>query len=135
MRTEASPVRLAPRTVTFAGLRWDVKEGHSLGPGPNNFSNAKENVWVDEKGLLHLAITKRGQSWQCSEVVGPELGYGEYRWVISGNLRELDPKVVLGLFVYRGRDRTRDTAQLPEAWVGGCLARTTGGRDRRTEPR
>jgi hypothetical protein len=56
---------------------------------------------VDEKDHLHLAITRRDDRWYCAEVVGPSLGYGEYRWVVAGDLDGLDAQAVLGLFVYR----------------------------------
>lgn len=108
------PTKAKPRSIKFAGRTWEVKSGRSMGPGPNHFSDAEENVWVDKKnGHLHLAITKRDDGrWHCAEVVGPSLGHGEYRWVISGNFPKLDPKVVLGLFVYRARDRNRDAAEI-----------------------
>lgn len=56
-----------------------------------------------------LALTKTGGKWQCAEVVADRsLGYGEYRWVISGNLRELDRQAVLGLFTYENQSREID---------------------------
>lgn len=114
-----------PRTIVFSGREWDVKGGASkLGPGPNYFSSTEENVQVDERGRLHLVISKRDGRWQCAEIVAPKsLGYGEYRWVVSGDLAKLDPGVVLGLFTYedvyheidfelaRWGSRTNDNAQ------------------------
>jgi hypothetical protein len=98
-----------PRVVKFAGHTWDVKVGRRVGPGPNNFSDAKENVWLDDKGHLHLAITKTEGKWQCAEVVAPKsLGYGEYRWVVAGDLPDLDRHTVLGLFTYESTTREID---------------------------
>jgi hypothetical protein len=92
-----------PRSITFGGQTWEVKcgDGQKLGPGPNYFSDAPEHVWLDEKGYLHITIAKTHEGWQCTEVVAKQsLGYGEYRWVVSGDLATLDPRVVLGLFLY-----------------------------------
>jgi len=89
-----------PRMISFSGLEWEVKRGPLLGPGPNPFSDAEENVRVDQQGQLHLAVTHRDGAWQCAEVIGPSLGYGEYRWVVAGDLAAMDPQFVLGLFTY-----------------------------------
>lgn len=44
------------RVINFAGRYWWVKNGTNLGPGPNNFSDSEESVWVDDAGKLHLKI-------------------------------------------------------------------------------
>jgi hypothetical protein len=102
------PSKFAPqdRFISFAGRAWAVKCGEKLGPGPNWFSDSEEQVRVEKDGRLRLAVTERDGHWHCAEVVGSPLGYGEYRWVVSGDLATLDPNVVLGLFVYAdpGRD-------------------------------
>lgn len=98
-----------PRVIQFAGRSWEVKRGRHLGPGPNNWSDAEEHVRLDDKGHLNLAIAQTGGRWQCAEVVATQsLGYGVYRWVISGDLPALDPRVVLGLFVYENDRREID---------------------------
>lgn len=53
-------IRRSPevRTIIFAGHQWGVKDGFH-GPGPNEFSDSAENVWVDGAGSLHLKITNR----------------------------------------------------------------------------
>lgn len=96
----ASPSKA--RSIKFADRTWLVKTGTRVGPGPNDFSDAIENVRVDKKtGYLHLAITKSKDRWVCAEVVADEsLGYGEYRWTVAGGLSTLDPRTVLGLFTY-----------------------------------
>jgi hypothetical protein len=101
--------RPEPRTVEFSGQNWRVKAGRRVGPGPNDFSDSKENVWLDEKNRLHLAITKADGRWQCAEIVASQsLGYGEYRWVVSGDLPTLDRSVVLGLFTYETNEKEID---------------------------
>jgi hypothetical protein len=83
------------------GLTWGVKTSSAkVGPGPNVFSDAPSDVWVDGAGL-HLSITKYGGQWRCTEVVGVDsLGYGRYRWTVASNVSNLDPSVVLGLFTW-----------------------------------
>jgi hypothetical protein len=98
-----------PRTVQFAGRTWRVKAGRRLGPGPNDFADAKDSVWVDADGSLHLAITKTDGKWSCAEVVADRsLGFGEYRWVVAGGLPTLDRWTVLGLFTYETTTREID---------------------------
>lgn len=93
----------ATRTITFAGIQWAVKSssGALWGPGPNKFSAAPGNVWVDEDGRLHLKITREADGWQCAEVVALQsFGHGSYRYTVESELADLDPQVVLGLFTW-----------------------------------
>jgi hypothetical protein len=54
-------------------------------------------------------VTKSDGKWQCAEVVAEKsLGYGEYRWVFSGDLSVLDRRVVLGLFTYENTTKEID---------------------------
>src|SRR5215471_13338528 len=50
----AEAVRVAPdfrRSIQFSGYEWRVRSASDLeGPGPNYFSNAEDNVWVDADG-------------------------------------------------------------------------------------
>jgi hypothetical protein len=90
------------RTIQFSGHRWQVKQSdRPVGPGPNWFSGREENVWVDEKGRLHLRISQREGHWWCAEVyTDKNLGYGTYVFRIAGKLHELDKSAVLGLFTW-----------------------------------
>ncbi len=91
------------RTISFSGITWNVKSsaGELWGPGPNNFSDAPGNVWVDEQGRLHLKITYDSGVWKCAEVIAQtSLGYGTYRFTIDSELADLDPNAVLGLFTW-----------------------------------
>jgi hypothetical protein len=99
------------KTFNFAGYNWMVKSGSHLGPGPNNWD--EDNVWVDQHGYLHLAITNRGGQWYCSQVsMVDRLGFGRYQFWIIGRVDQLDPNVVFGLFNYPtpdvGSDATRE---------------------------
>jgi hypothetical protein len=41
-----------PTTLQFAGLKWAIKHGPDMGPGPNMWD--RRNVWVDDQDRLHL---------------------------------------------------------------------------------
>lgn len=89
------------RKIDFAGYTWWVKQGDSLGPGPNHFSDSEQDVFVDPDGYLHLRIAQRDGRWHCSEIVGCEsLGHGTYIYTIESRLDLLDENVVLGLFTW-----------------------------------
>lgn len=90
----------AQRTISFSGIEWYVKAGF-YGPGPNYWSDSKQNVWVDAKGFLHLKIRKAGGEWRCSEIYSvQEFGYGEFTFQVASNLEKYPGNVMVGLFVY-----------------------------------
>ena len=87
--------------VYFSGYEWDVKiyENTKQGPGTNWFSGHYEDVWVDEKGYLHMRISNRDGRWWASEIVGRDnIGFGTYTWVVQGDLENIPENIVLGLF-------------------------------------
>jgi hypothetical protein len=91
------------RTLRFSGYDWNVKysEGNKVGPGPNYFSDAEEDVWVDESDRLHLKIAHRGGKWYATEVfTQAPLGYGKYVFYLASRVDQLDKNVVLGLFTW-----------------------------------
>ena len=90
------------RMITFSGYEWWVKTGlFPVGPGPNYFSDNKENVWVDSLDQLHLKITKRNAVWQCPEVILKQsLGYGRYTFKVAGKVGQINENAVLGLFTW-----------------------------------
>jgi hypothetical protein len=95
-----SELRHTPLNIDFAGYNWIVRSGCG-GPGPNYWSSSSENVWIDEQGYLHLKIRKVNDIWYCSEVYTPHyIQYGEYRFIVEGEIDNLDKNVVLGLFTY-----------------------------------
>ena len=95
-------LRLVPtRQIRFAGRDWIVKSGNAQGPGPNDFSQSEENVWVDSNGQLHLKIAQRCGRWFCSEIISREsLGYGTYVFTVGSRIDALDPNATLGLFTW-----------------------------------
>jgi len=91
------------RTIVFSGYNWEVKNSlnSKVRPGPNYFSDALEDVWVDGAGKLHLKIVYKNDKWYCTEVYNHvSLGYGEYIFYIEGKLDLLDKNIILGLFTW-----------------------------------
>ena len=88
-------------TLLFAGRTWRVKGPGFFGPGPNHFSDSRDNARVDGDGKLRLRTTQVDGVWYAAEVAAEEaLGYGEYRFKVEADLDDLDPNVVFGLFVW-----------------------------------
>ncbi|HNT53023.1 MAG TPA: T9SS type A sorting domain-containing protein, partial [Candidatus Syntrophosphaera sp.] len=90
------------RTLQFANRTWRVKGTGFYGPGPNNFSHLPESVWVDASDRLHLTIRQFDSAWHSTEVtLADTLGYGDYVFTTLGSLDQLDPRAVLGLFLWQ----------------------------------
>jgi hypothetical protein len=95
----------ATRTIEFGGIIWDVKSGIG-GPNPNeimqnSWSDSTKSVWVDNDGRLHLRIEYENGLWKCAEIQSVDLvKYGKYTWELNSKIDNLDPNVVLGLFLY-----------------------------------
>lgn len=88
-------------TVHFSGYDWTVRTAGSYRGGTHN-SFDRANAFTDEKGALHLRVTKRGVNWICSEVkLTRSLGYGTYRFTIR-NIAQLEPSTVLTLSTWDG---------------------------------
>ena len=65
------PPILPARTIEWSGYQWNVRDskGRPSGPGPNVFSSKSDQVWVDEKGYLHLKIGQaKDGTWLASQV-------------------------------------------------------------------
>jgi hypothetical protein len=84
------------RTIEFSDRIWRVKGPGFYGPGPNNFSDSEQSVWVDDLERLHMTIRQIGGAWNSTEVtlVDP-LGYGDYIFTTQGALDQLDTRTVL----------------------------------------
>lgn len=89
-------------SLTFSGYLWTIKHSESpLGPGPNPFSRGEDDVYVDGEGRLHLKIVQRNNVWYSTEVVSDEvMGYGTYKWTITGDMKNIASNAVLGLFTW-----------------------------------
>jgi hypothetical protein len=88
--------------LQFSGYDWVVKSSdRPVGPGPNYFSDGGDNVALDERGRLHLRITRRDGRWYCAEVVSAQsFGYGTYRFYLDTAADDLDAQAVLGMFTW-----------------------------------
>ena len=89
--------------VDFSGYKWDVKifEEYPVGPGPNYFSGYYEDVFVDEKGYLHMRISEHDGRWFSSEIISQQnMGYGTYEFVTQADLENIPENVTLGLFTW-----------------------------------
>ncbi len=90
------------RTLQFANRTWRVKGPGFYGPGPNNFSNLPQSVWVDSQDRLHLTISQTGGAWYSTEVtLADALGYGDYIFTTQGPFGQLHPRAVLGIFLWQ----------------------------------
>ncbi len=91
----------SPKTVEFSGYQWIIKQGKNpMGPGNNYFSGNESTVFTDEQGL-HLRVDSLSKGWSAAEVISKNtFGYGEYTFKVVAPLDELNPALVLGLFLY-----------------------------------
>jgi hypothetical protein len=84
--------------VTFSGYQWRLRTVPSARGGQNVYSPS--NFSVDEKGAMHLRISKTERDWSCAEAsLTRNLGYGTYEFVVRG-LYALEPAAVFGMFTY-----------------------------------
>lgn len=90
------------RSLQFSNRTWRVKGPGFYGPGPNNFSDSDQSVWVDAQSMLHITIRQINGAWNSSEVVLEDtLGYGDYIFTTMGALDQLQHRTVLGLFLWQ----------------------------------
>ncbi len=84
--------------VEFSGYRWRLRDAPSSRGGQNVYSPS--NFAVDEKGALHLRISRTKEEWGCAEAsLTRNLGYGTYEFVVRG-LEALEPAAVFDMFTY-----------------------------------
>src|SRR5208282_3842890 len=96
-----APAVAPVKVLHFSGYDWTVRTAGSYRGGSHN-SFDPANAWTDEKGALHLRVTKRGVDWICSEVrLTRSLGYGTYRFTVR-DISRLEPATVLTLSTWDG---------------------------------
>ena len=92
-----SPLSVAQTKINWQGHIWNVTTGGMAGVAPGN----PHNVSIDSNGYLHLKITNHAGKWTAAQVFTVDnLGFGTYQWVVEGNVWNMDPVTVLGLFPY-----------------------------------
>jgi hypothetical protein len=85
------------QTISWAGHTWKVTGGGMAGVAHGD----PANVVINADKYLHLHIVQHEGKWTSSEVFTTDrMGFGTYQWVIEGNVYEMDPTTVLGLFTY-----------------------------------
>jgi hypothetical protein len=96
---EGSKPSSPPKTLTFSGYQWEIRNSASDRAGSLNFFD-QSNAWTDPGGLLHLRISKAGEQWRSAEVkLSRSLGYGSYRFVVR-DVSHLEPAAVLSFFTW-----------------------------------
>ena len=87
--TPRSPLK----TIQFSGYQWEMLQNVADAGGSTKFYD-KGNVWTDNRGFLHLRVTKQHDQWLRAEVkLSPSLGYGSYRFVVR-DVSHLEPAAV-----------------------------------------
>jgi hypothetical protein len=85
------------QTIRWAGHDWKVTHGGMAGVA----RGSAVNVNIDASGYLHLRIAHDKDGWTAAEVfTTDDMGFGTYQWVVEGNVYDMDPTTVLGLFTY-----------------------------------
>lgn len=104
------------RTIQFSGSTWVVKSTgtcRTVGPGPNYFSDAPGDVYVDQDGRLHLSISYHDSRWWSTEVINTNLtAYGAYTFTLASRVDTLDPNAVAGLFTWDELDEVYSHTEL-----------------------
>lgn len=93
-------VSTAQKTIKFSGYEWKVRTTPSERGGMLNRFNP-ENAWIDEKGFLHLRISRDSdQKWNCAEIsLTRSLGYGTYNVTVQ-DVSKLEPSAVFSMFTW-----------------------------------
>jgi hypothetical protein len=87
------------KTIQFSGYEWEIRDTGSDPGGSKNFYDPA-NVWTDQRGFLHLRITKQADRWVSSELkLSRSLGYGSYRFVVR-DVSHLEPAAVFAMFTW-----------------------------------
>jgi hypothetical protein len=113
----------AQTQISWQGRRWKVTNGRMAGVAPGD----PRNVSVDASGFLHLTIAKREGKWTSAELFTvDDLGFGTYQWVVGGEVWNMNPVAVLGLFSYGpthgiGKDATNEIDIEFSQWNNTCV--------------
>jgi hypothetical protein len=85
------------QTIRWAGHAWKVTSGGMAGVAPGNAANVK----IGPDGYLQLQISNRDGKWTAGELfTTDDMRFGTYQWVVEGDVYNMDPTTVLGLFTY-----------------------------------
>ncbi|UJR09773.1 hypothetical protein I4U23_014000 [Adineta vaga] len=85
------------KSIVWKGYTWCLRNDLSNAPGLNNYLT--DNVWIDDKGLLHLRIINTSDIWTSAALyTANRFNFGTFQWQIEAFLNVLDPKAVLSLY-------------------------------------
>jgi hypothetical protein len=88
----------AAKTVSFGGYEWEVRQQPNERRGLNDYD--ARNVWIDDKGHLHLLLSERDGRWTSADVrLTRSLGYGTYLFEIRDAV-DFDPAVEFSLYTW-----------------------------------
>lgn len=94
---------IQPKIVQFSGYDWQVRGGKIDGFGAR-IARDPSNVWVDDKGFLHLRISKIGDDWGGIEIaLTRSLGYGTYKFTVR-DTAQLEPAAYFAMLTYDDRE-------------------------------
>lgn len=87
---------VASKTVNFSGYEWFTRETTFYRKGTQTVFDPK-NVWIDERGFLHLRIANDSGKWTSGKVnLTRSLGYGTYIFTVR-DISRLEPGGYLSL--------------------------------------
>jgi hypothetical protein len=85
--------------IKFSGYEWNVRSKPSDRAGTFTEFDPK-NAWTDEKGYLHMRISKGETGWRSAEIdLSRTLGYGSYILTVR-DISHLEPAAVLSMFTW-----------------------------------
>ena len=88
----------APRTITFSGYDWLVRQTQNDRHGMNDYDG--RNVWVDSEGHLHLLLAERDGRWTSADVrLTRSLGYGTYSFDVR-DTSQIDPSAAFSMYTF-----------------------------------
>jgi hypothetical protein len=106
----------APRVIPgpilrFRGYDWQVRNIPGDYTAKTN-PYSPRNVFLDDRGSLHLRLTRSGDEWTCAEVHSVRfLGYGIYRFGIR-DLGQLEPAAMFSTFTHAENGVDRDYREM-----------------------
>jgi hypothetical protein len=110
--------QLAPTgSLKFSGYDWAVRTIESEKGGMSNLYDPS-NAWTDERGALHMRITRKSGKWSCAEIfLNRTLGYGTYSVTVR-DTSHLEPAAVLSMFTFDDSDSEQHFREM-DVEVGG----------------
>ena len=98
--------------LQFSGYQWEVRR-NTNGDG-HRYDTA--NAWTDDRGLLHLRISKEPKGWLSGQVrLSRSLGYGLYKVTVD-DVGHLEPAAVFTIFTWDDFGPSREMSIEMSRW-------------------